>query len=189
MQINGIESDAWSNGQIQSKLWLCKELEKVLARSYSKDGYKIALLGGWYGMTGFLMLTRDRLNIKYIRSYDIDPACEKIADMVNENWVFQEWKFKAFTEDANKTNLEDFDFIINTSAEHFESNEWFENIPEGKVVIVQANNMKHDDHLFQVESIEAMKELFPMSRYNFAGGLDFKYPDWQFTRFMLIGRK
>ena len=78
-----VESDAWSHGQIESKLWLCQEFEHHHAYYLPKN---IAIYGGWYGLTAFLLLTRQHIQIQKIRSYDIDPACEPIADKINNAW-------------------------------------------------------------------------------------------------------
>ena len=91
-----IDKDAFSSGQIGSKIWLCEELEKI---GWQSDFTYI--YGGWHGITAFLLLSRGIFNVNRIRSIDIDPSAEPIADMINENWVWQEWKFKSFTNDCN----------------------------------------------------------------------------------------
>ena len=87
-----LNKDAFSNGQIDSKLWLCEEIEKL---NWKSDLTRI--FGGWHGLTAFLLLSRGKFQVRKIYSYDIDPSCEAIADIINENWVIKEWQFKAFT--------------------------------------------------------------------------------------------
>lgn len=176
-----LDKDAFSNGQIESKIWLCEELEKTQWSSR-----EIHIYGGWYGMTAFLLLSRNRFPVEKIRSIDLDPSCEKIADMINENWVFQNWRFKSFTEDCNKFRS-NADLIINTSTEHFTSKDWFNNIPIGTRVILQSNNMIHDDHFDVSSSLEDFQKKFPLSETLYAGVKDFIYPAWQFQRYMIIG--
>lgn len=175
--------DAFSNGQIDSKLWLCEELENLFDRI---DG--IYIYGGWYGVLAFLLRTRNNIKIKTIRSFDIDPECEPIADAINENWVIKSWQFKALTKDCNKI-LPYADLIINTSTEHFESDEWFHRIPEGVTVAFQGNNMPHDDHHNTSASLEDFCNQFPLSKEFYRGQKDFVYPDWKFSRYMIIGQK
>jgi len=175
--------DAFSSGQISSKIWLCKELEKT--RWISKS---TAIYGGWYGITAFLLLSRSKFKVKKIRSYDVDPACESMADLINENWVWQDWKFKAVTEDCNNIQPQ-ADLIINTSTEHFDTNHWFNNIPKGTRVVLQGNNMKHDDHVVNSKNINAFINNYPLSQIKYKGQLDFEYPSWSFSRFMIIGTK
>ena len=175
--------DAFSSGQVSSKLWLCKQLENT--DLYSKE---TAIYGGWYGVAAFLLLSRGKFNVEKIRSYDNDPACESVADMINENWVWQDWRFKAFTEDCNKIQT-GADLIINTSTEHFSSQEWWDNILPGTAVALQGNNMQHDDHVNTTNTLVEFCNQFPLEQELYRGELDFVYPDWSFTRYMLIGIK
>lgn len=178
-----VNNDAFSSGQVGSKLWLCKQLE--LTDLYSKE---TAIYGGWHGIAAFLLLSRGRFNVERIRSYDIDPACEPIADMINENWVWQDWRFKAFTQDCNQLQTE-ADLIINTSTEHFKSLEWWQNIKSGTAVALQGNNMLHHDHFNVKNSLEEFCTQFDLAQELYRGKLDFVYPDWAFSRYMLIGIK
>lgn len=180
-----INKDAFSNGQIGSKIWLCEQLELLF-----DDIDTIWIYGGWYGMTAFLLKSRGNINISTIRSYDIDPSCEAIADMINENWVYQDWQFKSHTADCSilKPTLGNPDLIINTSTEHFDTLEWWNNIPNGTYVALQGNNMPHDDHVIHSTSLVDFCNLYPLDSVLYKGELEFSYPDWSFTRFMLIGK-
>lgn len=179
-----VDRDAWSSGQIGSKLWLCEELEKL-----NPPSLNIAILGGWYGMLANMMFIRDRLDIESITSYDIDQSVKSVAEMINNQWAL-EGRFKARTEDCN--HLVEYDthnLIINTSAEHFASMGWFENIPDGKWVVIQSNDMVHDTHVATVPSLSAMIEKYQLSELLYSGEKRFDYEDWGFSRFMMIGRK
>ena len=179
-----INKDAFSSGQVGSKIWLCEELERLGWKSNLTHIY-----GGWYGVLGFLLLSRGKFNVNRIESYYIDPTCEPIADILNEYWVWQNWKFKAHTADCNlvKSNLADL--VINTSTEHFDSLLWFNYIPPGTRVILQGNNMLHDDHVIHSNNLEEFKKHYPLSEILYEGCKEFVYPDWQFTRYMIIGVK
>jgi hypothetical protein len=185
-----IDKDSFASGQIKSKLWLAKELESVLI-PLGNPKLKILCLGGWYGVTNFILRTRDNLNIELYRSIDIDPSVETVADSINNLWEWQNWQFKAITDDANKFqySLDDFNLVINTSVEHIDSKQWFDNIPTGCYVVLQSNNMTHEDHSHNHETLADMVDEFPLSQLLYKGELLFEYPDWQFKRFMLIGQK
>jgi hypothetical protein len=178
-----LNKDSFSNGQIDSKLWLCRELENLGWESDLTHIY-----GGWYGVLAFLLLTREKFVVNRINSFDIDPECESMADMINNNYVFKEWKFKAHTADCN-TMISNADLIINTSSEHFETMDWFDNIKSGTRVIIQGNDMDHDDHVVHSDTLEKFIEQYPLSEINYQGELEFVYPDWNFRRYMLIGKK
>ena len=69
--------DAWSSGQIGSKLWLCQELEKLPALENRPQ--TVWILGGWEGTLGFLMLARGKIPIEKLRSFDLDPESTRAA--------------------------------------------------------------------------------------------------------------
>ncbi len=180
--LHQIHKDAFSSGQIGSKIWLCEELEKLKIESY-----KTHIYGGWYGLTAFMLLSRNNFKVGKIKSYDIDPTCEPIADMINENWVWQNWKFKAYTADCNTLNSNEADLIINTSTEHFDGLLWFNYIQLGTRVVLQGNNMPHEDHCASTSTLNEFISKYPLSSYDFEGEKEFCYPDWSFKRFMIIG--
>lgn len=155
------------------------------------------MLGGWTGLLPFLLLSRERLSIKTIRSFDTEPEHGKQADLINENWHWQNQKFKAKTIDCNYLDYTNWAFvdsdeptlIINTSVEHFRSKKWYANIPFGKMTVLQSCNMKHKDHVHCAHSEQEFKEQFPLSDLYYSGTLNFNYPTTSFSRYMLIGRK
>jgi len=179
-----VHKDAFSNGQVDSKLWLCRELEKLDWNSTLTHIY-----GGWHGVLGFLLLSREKFQVKRIESYDADPSCEAVADMINNNWVIKEWKFKAHTADCNYPLHSTPDLVINTSTEHFEQMAWFDMIKPGTRVILQGNNLVHDDHFGNATNLAEFEEKYKLEKVVYRGTLDFNYPNWSFTRYMIIGVK
>jgi hypothetical protein len=178
-----VDKDAFSSGQIGSKIWLCEELERTGWQSE-----KTYIYGGWYGITAFLLLSRGKFDVKKIVSIDLDEQCEPVADMLNEYWVWQEWKFKAITGDVGLI-IPTGDLVINTSTEHFDDMNWFHNIPKGTRVAFQGNNMPHYDHVVHSESLEDFISQYPLSDIIYTGSKEFVYPDWNFTRYMIVGTK
>ena len=154
-----LSNDAYSSGQVESKLWLCREIEKLL---HNPEAQVVWILGGWIGLLSFLLLSRENLNIQCIHSFDLDPTSEKQAGIINENWVWKNQKFKAKTIDCNHLDYENFSsydsnepsLIINTSVEHFHSQKWYSNIPTGKMLALQSCNLKHKDHVACMHSEE-----------------------------------
>jgi len=186
METLGFNKDAFSSGQIGSKIWLCEEMERL----YSQINL-LAIYGGWYGVTAFLLKARGNIQIDKIVSLDVDPDCQPIADAINEYWVWQDWQVKAYTEDCNKSwpLLRRADVIINTSTEHFETMDWWDNIPKDTVVVLQGNDMPHEDHHVHSSCLHDFLAMYPVSELEYSGEKEFIYPDWRFKRFMLIGTK
>ena len=186
MEKMAVAYDAFSNGQVQSKLWLCEKLEEI----NHIPNPTIWILGGWYGIQAFLLLSRNNININEIRSFDVDPECQPIADKINNNWEIQQWKIKAFTQDCNTLDYANTpDIVINTSTEHFNCMDWFNNIPNGTLVCLQGNNMNHEDHHSHYSTLDEFASSFPMQSVKFIGEQQFSYPSWSFNRYMLIGTK
>ncbi len=195
-------TDALSTGQINSKKWLISELEKL----YVGNMGTIFVLGGWYG-TLSAMLFESELSGEFekIRSFDIDPSCEDIADTMNRKWVKLEWKFKASTADMYRldysgasykvTRSDDSicdmfdkpDTVINTCCEHLEHFDiWFDLILDNTLVILQSNNHYEGmDHVNCVDSLEDFKKQAPLSNILYEGELDLGF----YSRYMLIGKK
>jgi hypothetical protein len=182
-----IDADAFSSGQVSSKLWLCHELENLNIQIPQI----VWVYGGWHGIASLLLLARGKFPIKHIRSFDINPECETIADSLLENWVWQQWQFKAVTADCNaiEFNSEIPNLIINCSTEHFTSMKWFDDIPSDTLVALQSNNMIHDDHHCCFDTCDAFADHYKLKNIAFKDQIDFDYPGWQFSRFMIIGTK
>ena len=79
--------DAFSLGQLESKLWLVENLPSNLGTVF--------ICAGWYGTLASLMFERAKDKFEKIRSFDIDSSCASIADNMNRPWVMDGWQFKA----------------------------------------------------------------------------------------------
>ena len=186
-----LDQDAFASGQILSKLWLAETLEDVIEYQNIADPLRILILGGWYGQLHLILRIRKKLKIEHTTSLDIDPEVQKTAELLNETWVWQSNKFSAITADANEFSYdaEKFDTVINTSVEHIQSRRWFENIPLGTLVVLQSNDMVHDDHYNTHQSLQDFLDEYKMSEYYYDGVKAFSYPGQMFKRYMIIGRK
>ena len=201
MSVEAVEMDAFADGQVASKLWLCEVLESHIAqgRAVSEAPRPINLwvLGGWYGVLPFLLRARARMPIGHIRSFDIDENATRIANLINKNWEIQQWSFRAITADVGELEYgsEKYgpipDVIVNTSCEHFESMAWWERLPPGVRVVLQSTDMTHEEHFFPVNSLDEMKARFAggLRELHYEGEKAFEYPDWSFRHFMLVGVK
>ena len=181
--------DAFSHGQIKSKLWLCEELEKQV-----KIESRVAILGGWYNVLGFLLLTRNKDKILSILNIDIDSSAIDVANKITEGWMIgPEANVNNIVADASTYNYEGFDIVINCSPEHMHSNDWFNNIASGTMVCVQSSDIDSNDDVWKVTnpnaSIEDLVEKYPLSQTLYKDSMEFVYGDWGYKRFMIIGIK
>ena len=195
--------EAWSVGQISSKMWILDELEKIHSTSFEC----IYVMGGWLGVLSWLLLNDDRFTINKIRSFDIDPECEPAADRLNIDSKINDWKFKAVTADAtnmsfsvdgfydlvalkstgaySKPRPERPDCIVNTSCDHFKNlSTWISTLPTTSLLILQNTNVAHDDtHVNCVDNIEDFKAQANLTKLFYAGTLELD----NYKRFMIIG--
>ncbi len=184
-----VDPTAFMTGQIWSKLWLCETLEDV----HKPIGPQIMwVLAGWYCVTNLLLRARGALPLGHTKSFDADPAATQGAMMFNEAFQ-QQGAFSAETLDINTLDYTGWgsppNIVINTAVEHIDSKAWFDLIPEGTLVILQSNDMEHDDHVFTMNHQNDLAETFPLSDYRFVGTKTFDYGTWGFRRFMTIGTK
>jgi hypothetical protein len=178
---------AFMSGQIGSKVWLCDTLEPIAKERFNRP-VTIWVLGGWYGMTSFLLQTRGRLPIERVTSFDIDPLVERGARVLNENFSFA-GTFAARTQDVCALDYTQApDIVINTSTEHMEDESWYARIPAGTLCVFQSNDMPHDDHVHHCHSREDLEGRFPLQTL-YSGDKFFDYIVWSFTRYMHIGIK
>lgn len=175
--------DAFWRGQVKSKEWLIQEFTKV--RSNTKSWPAIDIHGGWVGVLAS-MFFQSNLFIGSIRSVDIDPDCEPIANRMNQIEL-EAGKFKAIT--ADMCNLRsDADVVINTSCEHITQDQydiWLSGMPQDALFILQSNNYDIPEHVRIANSLDEFKQQSGLEKILYAGELELPL----YTRYMIIGKK
>jgi hypothetical protein len=183
--------DSFSHGQIQSKIWLADHLEPLLP----KDA-KIANLGSWYNVLGYILCVRNSKNYKEILGLDIDESTKPVADKLTETWrIGEDPIITNIIADANDYDLSPYNVVVNCSPEHMASEEWFMNLEYGTMVCIQSSDVqtKDDDVWKCVNPNECLEDLvlkYPLSKYLYSGEKEIRYSDDNgYKRFMLIGIK
>jgi hypothetical protein len=170
--------ESFWKGQVRSKVWLVEHLEKMLWPPAD-----IVIHGGWNGVLASLLFNSE-IDIKRIKSVDIDPECEEIARTVNMRQHIQ-GKFEAVTCDSliERYNA---NLVINTICEHLTQEEyerWLTLTPRGALIVLQSN-----DFFDCGEHVRCAKDLKEFEKQS---GLKIVYSDeletQKYTRFMIIG--
>ena len=173
--------DAFWKGQLSSKEWLIKNLTP-----YIDDVVTVDIHGGWVGVLASLMFQSEiGPSYKYIRSIDIDPTCEPIANMMNKQEEI-DGRFNAITADMCAVPIE-ADVIINTSCEHITQEQydfWLTQLPKASLVVVQSNNYDLPEHVRTAKTLEEFKEQSKINAM-WSGSLTTK----MYERWMIIGYK
>lgn len=183
-----IDNTAFSHGQIHSKIWLCEHLEKFLPINP-----RVAVLGSWYNVIAFMLLTRKPDLYQFITGIDMDASATEVAEKICDAWRFGcDRKVSNITADVGDFDYHEFDVVINCSAEHM-SSEWFEKIPTGTLVCIQSSDVTNESHPWLVTNpnptMETLIKKYPLSRSLFSDEKEINYGDWGYKRFMLIGVK
>jgi hypothetical protein len=193
--------DSISQGQLKSKMWLIetlKELKLNLGTVY--------LCAGWYGILAALLYDHD-LTSSPIISIDMDETVIQNANIFNAREI-DIWRGKFHASCADITSPE-FSYnqliwidtspkhvramryqantVINTSCEHIVNFDyWYQNIPDGMLVILQSNNFEDiEEHSNCHASLKEFADVTPMKSVIFEGQLDLE----KYSRFMRIGIK
>lgn len=180
--------DAFSHGQIQSKLWLLDHLEPIM-----DFRERVAILGSWYNVLGFMMIVRKDIYYKEIIGFDVDYTVKPIADKLNNAFTFGYPYVHNKTANANELDLDNFTTIINCSPEHFENDDWFHKIPKNTLVCIQSSDVTDPDPPWLITNpnptLEHFRSKYPLSTIYFCDTLRIQYSESGYNRFMIIGLK
>lgn len=190
--------EALSNGQIESKIWLIETLKAVLPLRQ----YDVSVLGGWFGVLGLMMLWLMPERVRRVWSYDIDPECEKVINVLarerRKDWIMRPITYDMYKIPLGPPDASDQErnwiftisergpeIIVNTSCEHLgHFTSWYERVPAGRLVVLQSNNFfEWHEHVNCVATIGEFKKMAPMSTILFEGQLNLQ----DYDRFMLVG--
>lgn len=187
--------DAFSDGQVGSKLWLCEQLENEVSNKKLKTD-TIWIFGSWYATLPFLLFSRGKLDISNLACFDTDPKANKVATKILNHWIYLGRDIKIHQMDCGKIYAtgstfvgKSPDFLINTSCEHMANYDWWHQMPPGTNFALQSTNMPHATHSNSVKSLSEFRKLIQPSELFYESTLEFRYPNLKFDRFMLIGRK
>lgn len=180
--------DAFSHGQIKSKMWLCENLEPFV-----KPNANAAILGCWYNTLAFMLLIRNQVSFNKIFGVDMDNQAVKLADHVCNLWVLDGKIVENIVADVNQYQYKNINLVINCSSEHIIGKEWFDNIPSGTLVCIQSSNVTNTNWPWCIKTpsncLDDFLQKYPLQQTNFKGILPITYPTWGYERYMVIGVK
>ena len=175
--------DALWSGQLDSKSWLVEQLAP-----HVREPSNVYIFGGWIGILASMMFQTE-MPIKKIRSIDLDPWCERVADDVNKRYEMDGWRFKAVTADMTTYDYQSDirpDIVINTSSEHItqaQYDAWYDKIPAGSLVVVQGNDFfACDGHVRCAKNLRDFEIMNHVVDPIFSG----QFHTEQYTRFMTL---
>ena len=183
LQLAGEEAllaSIFSRTQVLSKIWIGETIAK-----FYNNFENALLIGGW---TTHHTLFFKNIKIKNLFSIDIDSSINKTAYIFNPNVIIDNKDIlNSFDNNNNiliNEKIQDFDLIINTSAEHM-TLDWYNKIKPGTIVLIQSNNMDDQDHINKSIHLGEFLRKYPTSKTFYRGEINFD----SYSRFMVFGVK
>lgn len=179
--------------------WIIQHMTYTLGEKYLGAVY---VLGGGMGLLPAMILD-SKLRIENIRSFDINGACQFLADELMSDELLMDWRFKATTQDLfdidyarhlfqtrlqNGTLSDPFretpGTVINTNISYLKNHvDWFNMLPDLRRVVVVGET--GTDVPYPFANSQSFNKRFPMSFELYSGVLN--VGNKQF--FMKIGHK
>jgi hypothetical protein len=168
--------------------WKCKMwLADTLKIHYSFAEGKIVILGGWYGLTAYLLRQVFPSDRMHIVSVDCDPRCEEFGYK-----MFFDQNIEFVTQDVREQfDFSDVSMMVSTSVEHFDKDDLIALIRSKNPhawVALQTNNMfDHPSHIncsnTLDEFIEYVNPHLTTKEVSMSGQLNLE----RYKRMMVIG--
>lgn len=188
-----IPKDAFSDGQVRSKIWLSKHLD-LWSKKYlnEKQSYCLNWYGSWVGLGPFMVLSTTSILFHKLNLIELDQSALVSSRKILDHWHCHSYEINYLQQDMNQFNpsREPNQIFINTACEHVIDTEWLKQIPQGSFILLQSTDMPHIEHInisnnlneFELKMIDQFKILEKSE-------LNFIYPSRTFSRFMLFGQK
>ena len=165
-----------------SKVWLLQQVSKVVDQVDT-----VYVLGSWFGNTSLFMTLQPEFDYNKIVNVEVNAnmlkQSQRMLNHVGANDV------QHMLRDANKLDYRQLGkngLVINTSLNDMPGRAWFDNIPTGTLVVMQARDQTQERPFHRINDI---LKLYPLSQVLYKGSLDLQDPETDYTRFMVIGRK
>lgn len=167
---------------IRSKAWLLLELERIAPRVGT-----VYMLGSWYGNTSLYMQLQPGIQYRKVINVERDPdMLRQSARMLRHVGAGDVEHMQADANDLDYRQLGPDGVVINTSLTDMPGREWFDRIPRGTLVVMQARDQDPGE---KFDSPQDILEKFPLDQVLYTGTLRLRDPETQYHRFMAIGRK
>jgi len=169
-----------------SKLWLTRELERVL-NTQGIDSVPVAyILGSWYSNLSTI-LRKSNTPIQHIVDVERNKQWLKTGQQIQQHMNIDNVEYMAA--DANNLDyrqLQDPGVVINTGTNDIADLGWFDNIPAGTIVVLQGRDQVENNG---VASPDELLERFPLETVLYQGTMDLEDPETEYRRSMAIGIK
>jgi len=169
-----------------SKLWLARELKLILEQQGVESVPVAYILGSWYSNLSTILR---RTGVPIDRIVDVEQRGEwlrtgqQLQQDMNISGVEH---MQADVNELDYRQLEQPGLVINTSINDIADHGWFDNIPDGTLVIMQGRDAVEQN---AYESPEELLQAYPLESVLYSGTWDLEDPETEYQRSMVIGIK
>lgn len=173
---------SWTPDLVFSKIWLMKELAKInpnISTAY--------VLGSWYGNLAFMIDHYGFPRVEKIINVETNKEFLKTGQQFIDSAGFDNVEY--MLRDANDLDYRQLDsdsVVINTSLTDMPGKQWFQNIPQGQLVVLQGRDHDPNRNFYGPEDII---KRFPFGQILYQGRIKLEDPQTQYHRSMIIGLK
>ena len=167
---------------LASKVWLLTELARITPRVGT-----VYVLGSWYGNLAIINQLDPIIKYKKLINVETDKKFLQVSQRIHNHLGVDNTEY--MLKDANDLDYRQLGpdgVVINTSLTDMQGQAWFDNIPEGTLVVMQSRD--HDPGN-AAHSTQDIIDRFPLSEIIYDGELDLEDPETKYTRYMVIGIK
>lgn len=173
--------NSWDKDLVKSKEWLADEL----ARIDNKFG-NVYVLGSWYGNLSIILFKERDIQFNTLYNVDVErTALEQGQALADELGMAN---IKSLHRNANYIEYNQPSLVINTSVNNMENAGWFDNIPQGTLVVLQSRN-NDPQALNACNSAQELALQYPLSQVLFQDKIRLTNKLGSYARFMVIGVK
>jgi hypothetical protein len=175
-------SGSFTPDLVFSKLWLIQQLSKIQPKVDT-----MYVLGSWYGNLALLIDKSQYIQINTVINVETTPEFLKTGQKLLKQ--HQVHNTIPMLQDANKLDyrrLNKNSAVVNTSLTDMNGTAWFDNIPSGTLVALQARD--HDPGNKFTSPMDIQKK-FPLQKVLYSGKLNLEDPETKYSRFMVVGIK
>lgn len=174
---------------IYSKLWLARELNRILTK-FNIESIPVAyILGSWYGNLA-IILRKAQLPIDKIVDVEKNAQWLEMGQQLQQQMNIS--GVESMLADANKIDyrqLRNPALVINTSVNDMQNRGWFENIPTDTLVVIQGRNAVSFEADYSYNTPKDLLLQYPLDVVFYQGSLDLTDPETDYRRSMIIGIK
>lgn len=165
-----------------SKVWLLQELARIQPRVGT-----IYVLGSWFGNISLYLHLLDLIDHGKVINVERDPdMIRQSRRMLKHIGARDVDHMLADANDLDYRQLDSDGVVINTSLTDMPGRAWFDRIPPGTRVVMQARD--HDPGR-QFHSTQDILDRYPLTKIEYQGKLELHDPETKYNRFMVIGTK